>query len=44
MEDESGPINVIVKPTIYEKCRTTVRMEPFLVVRGRLQKDGLTAS
>ena len=23
-------------------CRTTVRMEPFLVVRGRLQKDGLT--
>ncbi len=42
MEDESGLINVIVKPTIYEKCRTTVRMEPFLVVRGRLQKDGLT--
>tara|TARA_B100001245_G_C22628498_1_gene309666 strand:- start:275 stop:586 length:312 start_codon:yes stop_codon:yes gene_type:complete len=42
MEDESGPINVIVKPKIYEKCRTTVRMEPFLVVRGRLQKDGLT--
>jgi error-prone DNA polymerase len=44
MEDESGPINVIVKPKIYEKCRTTVRMEPFLVVRGRLQKDGLTTN
>ena len=42
MEDESGPINVIVKPKLYEKCRTTVRMEPFLLVRGRLQKDGLT--
>ncbi len=42
MDDESGPINVIVKPKIYDKCRTTVRMEPFLVVRGRLQKDGLT--
>ena len=44
MEDESGPINVIIKPKIYEKCRTTVRMEPFLVVRGRLQKDGLTTN
>ena len=44
MEDESGPINVIVKPKIYERCRMTVRMEPFLVVRGRLQKDGLTTN
>ena len=44
MEDESGPINVIVKPNIYEKCRTAVRMEPFLVARGRLQKDGLTTN
>ena len=44
MEDESGPINVIVKPKIYEKCRTTVKLEPFLVVRGRLQKDGLTTN
>ncbi len=44
MEDESGPVNVIIKPKIYEKCRTTVRMEPFLVVRGRLQKDGLTTN
>ena len=44
MEDECGPINVIVKPKIYETCRTTVRMEPFLVVRGRLQKDGLTTN
>ena len=44
MEDECGPINVIVKPKIYETCRTIVRMEPFLVVRGRLQKDGLTTN
>jgi len=42
MEDESGPINVIVKPDIYERDRSAVRMEPFLVVRGRLQKDGTT--
>jgi error-prone DNA polymerase len=42
MEDEDGPVNVIVKPDIYEKCKSVVRMEPFLAVRGRLQKDGAT--
>ena len=42
LEDESGPINVIVKPPVYERDRVTVRMEPFLMVRGRLQKDGAT--
>jgi len=40
IEDESGPINSIVKPPIYEKHRATVRMEPFVAIRGRLQKDG----
>ena len=42
MEDEHGPINVIVKPDIYKRDRNAVRMEPFLSVRGRLQKDGDT--
>ena len=42
MEDEHGPINVIVKPDIYKRDRNAVRMEPFLAVRGRLQKDGET--
>jgi len=42
MEDEHGPINVIVKPDIYERDRSAVRMEPFLTVRGKLQKDGAT--
>jgi error-prone DNA polymerase len=42
IEDESGHINIIVKPDIYEKHRSAVRMEPFLLVRGRLQKDGAT--
>jgi len=40
MEDEAGPINVIVKPDVYERDRSVIRMEPFLAVRGRLQKDG----
>jgi hypothetical protein len=42
IEDEFGHINVIVKPKMYERCRAAVRMEPFLLVRGRLQKDGAT--
>jgi DNA polymerase III alpha subunit len=42
MEDEHGPINVIVKPDIYKRDRSAVRMEPFLTVRGKLQKDGGT--
>jgi error-prone DNA polymerase len=42
MDDEEGPINVIVKPDIYAKHRSIVRMEPFLCVRGTLQKDGAT--
>jgi error-prone DNA polymerase len=42
MEDEHGPINVIVKPDVYKRDRAAVRMEPFLAVRGQLQKDGAT--
>ncbi len=42
MEDESGPVNVIVKPDIYERDKSVVRLEPFLAVKGRLQKDGAT--
>jgi error-prone DNA polymerase len=41
LEDEHGHINVIVKPDVYERCRSAVRMEPFLQVRGRLQRDGV---
>jgi error-prone DNA polymerase len=42
IEDEFGHINVIVKPRVYERHRAVARMEPFLLVRGRLQKDGAT--
>jgi len=40
MEDEAGQINVIIKPDVYARDKHAVRMEPFLAVRGRLQKDG----
>ena len=40
MEDEHGPINVIIKPDVYTQNSSAVRMEPFLAGRGRLEIDG----
>ncbi|MCG8467020.1 MAG: DNA polymerase III subunit alpha [Gemmatimonadetes bacterium] len=42
MEDEFGPINSIVRPEIYQTYRAAVRLEPFLLIDGTLQKDGAT--
>jgi len=43
LEDELGLVNVIVKPDIYESHRQLVRSEPFVIVRGELQRrDGIT--
>ena len=41
LEDEFGLVNVIVKPDLYQRQRSLVRTEPFVVVRGELQRrDG----
>ncbi len=41
LEDECGLVNVIVKPDLYEQQRSLVRTEPFVLVRGKLQRrDG----
>jgi error-prone DNA polymerase len=41
LEDEVGLANVIVKPDLYQRQRSLVRTEPFVVVRGELQRrDG----
>lgn len=42
LEDETGLINVILRPQVYEKYRQTARLEPAIVVEGTLQKhDGV---
>jgi error-prone DNA polymerase len=42
LEDEFGLVNVVVKPDIYEEQRRIIRGEPFIIVRGELQRrDGL---
>lgn len=38
LEDEVGLINVVVHPDLYLRERTLVRGEPFLIIKGKLQK------
>jgi error-prone DNA polymerase len=38
LEDEHGTINLIVPPDVYERHRLTVRTEPLVLARGRLEK------
>jgi len=39
LEDESGVANLIVYPDCYDKFRLTLIEEPFLLCRGRVQKE-----
>ncbi|HMD02237.1 MAG TPA: OB-fold nucleic acid binding domain-containing protein, partial [Candidatus Baltobacteraceae bacterium] len=39
LEDETGLINVIVKPAVYERNRRLVRSATALVIEGTLQKE-----
>jgi error-prone DNA polymerase len=39
MEDETGLINVIIRPDIYKRYRPIARDEPTVVVEGVLQKQ-----
>ena len=43
LEDEFGPINLIVPPPVYDSCRVAVRAEPLLWATGRLERrEGVT--
>jgi error-prone DNA polymerase len=43
LEDETGLLNAIVYPAVYERLRPILRGEPLLVVEGPLQvDDGVT--
>ncbi len=39
LEDETGMVNVIVRPDVFDKYRSVVRGEPMLWIRGTLAKD-----
>jgi flavorubredoxin len=38
LEDEFGMANVVIKPQLYERYRSLVRAEPFVLVSGELQQ------
>lgn len=44
LEDEWGFFNVIVPAPLYRQNRETVRFSPFLVVEGKLERDGPVAN
>lgn len=40
LEDETGLANVIVYPDLYREQRTIIRSVSFVIVEGRLQREG----
>ena len=38
LEDECGPVNLIVTPALYERRRHLVRAEPLILAHGRLER------
>jgi error-prone DNA polymerase len=38
LEDEHGTINLIVPPKVYERHRLTVRTEPLMLAKGKLER------
>ena len=43
LEDDSGMVNVVIRPDIYEQHRQIFRLAPVIVVEGMIQKrDGIT--
>jgi error-prone DNA polymerase len=41
LEDEYGIANAVVYPPLFERQRTLILTEPFLIVRGRIQRQGI---
>ncbi len=39
LEDETGLVNVIVRPDVYETYRRAIRSSSTLIVEGTLQKE-----
>ncbi len=44
LEDETGFTNIAIRPDQYAKARKILTQEPFLIIEGKLQRDGLAIS
>jgi error-prone DNA polymerase len=40
LEDELGPFNLIVPPTVYDRHRAVIRGEPLILAHGRFERIG----
>jgi error-prone DNA polymerase len=38
LEDETGMVNCLVRPEVYERHRAIVRADPLVLVHGRLER------
>ncbi|MFA9272814.1 MAG: OB-fold nucleic acid binding domain-containing protein, partial [Baekduiaceae bacterium] len=43
LEDETGTINLVVKPEVYERDRLAIRTEPLLIAEGILERHPAAA-
>jgi error-prone DNA polymerase len=39
LEDETGLVNAIVRPRLFEEARLIINLEPALMIAGRLQNE-----
>ncbi len=44
LEDEFGFLDLVLRTEVYGRLRDVMNDEPFVIVRGQLQRDGLAAS
>ncbi len=44
LEDETGIANLVLMPDVYERYRPVVRGSPFLLARGRVERNGLVVN
>lgn len=44
LEDETGLVNLIIRPDLYERERTALHKATLLMVEGRLQREGAAVS
>jgi error-prone DNA polymerase len=44
LEDETGIANLVVMPDVYERFRPVVRGSPFLLARGRVERNGMVVN
>ncbi|MCB9851189.1 MAG: hypothetical protein H6817_10860 [Phycisphaerales bacterium] len=40
LEDETGVVNLVIRPKVYERYRAAARTSPALVAQGRIEREG----